>query len=221
MKDFDAVIFDMDGVIFDSERATMLCWLELADKYGIKDMEKPYLACTGTNATMTRQIMLDAYGEDFPYDEYDHEASRMYHERYDGGRLPMKSGVVEILEYLKNSGKKIALASSTKKQKVISQLQDAGILNYFDEIVTGDMVEKSKPEPDIFLLACEKIGVSPERAYAIEDSYNGIRSAYRGGLRPIMVPDLLPADQEMNELAEAIIDNLENVVLYLKGNEHT
>ena len=221
MKDFDAVIFDMDGVIFDSERATMLCWLELADKYGIKDMEKPYLACTGTNATMTRQIMLDAYGEDFQYDEYAHEASRMYHERYDGGRLPMKSGVVEILEYLKNSSKKIALASSTKKQKVISQLQDAGILNYFDEIVTGDMVEKSKPEPDIFLLACKKIGVSPERAYAIEDSYNGIRSAYRGGLRPIMVPDLLPADQEMNELAEAVIDNLENVVLYLKGNEHT
>ena len=221
MKDFDAVVFDMDGVIFDSERATMLCWLELADKYGIKDMEKPYLACTGTNAAMTRQIMLDAYGEDFPYDEYAHEASRMYHERYDGGRLPMKSGVVEILDYLKNSGKKIALASSTKKQKVISQLQDAGILNYFDEIVTGDMVEKSKPEPDIFLLACEKIGVSPERAYAIEDSYNGIRSAYRGGLRPIMVPDLLPADQEMNELAEAVIDNLENVVLYLKGNEHT
>ena len=221
MKDFDAVVFDMDGVIFDSERATMLCWLELADKYGIKDMEKPYLACTGTNAAMTRQIMLDAYGEDFPYDEYAHEASRMYHERYDGGRLPMKSGVVEILEYLKNSGKKIALASSTKKQKVISQLQDAGILNYFDEIVTGDMVEKSKPEPDIFLLACEKIGVSPERAYAIEDSYNGIRSAYRGGLRPIMVPDLLPADQEMNKLAEVVIDNLENVVLYLKGNEHT
>ena len=221
MKDFDAVIFDMDGVIFDSERATMLCWLELADKYGIKDMEKPYLACTGTNAAMTRQIMLDAYGEDFPYDEYAHEASRMYHERYDGGRLPMKSGVVEILDYLKNSGKKIALASSTKKQKVISQLQDAGILNYFDEIVTGDMVEKSKPEPDIFLLACEKIGVSPDRAYAIEDSYNGVRSAYRGGLRPIMVPDLLPADQEMKNMAEAVIDNLENVVMYLKGYEHT
>ncbi len=221
MKDFDAVVFDMDGVIFDSERATMLCWLELADKYGIKDMEKPYLACTGTNAAMTRQIMLDAYGEDFPYDEYAHEASRMYHERYDGGRLPMKSGVVEILEYLKNSGKKIALASSTKKQKVISQLQDAGILNYFDEIVTGDMVEKSKPEPEIFLLACEKIGVSPDRAYAIEDSYNGVRSAYRGGLRPIMVPDLLPADQEMKNMAEAVIDNLENVVMYLKGYEHT
>jgi HAD superfamily hydrolase (TIGR01509 family) len=221
MKKFEAVVFDMDGVIFDSERATMLCWLELADKYGIKDMEKPYLACTGTNAAMTRQIMLDAYGEDFPYDEYAHEASRMYHERYDGGRLPMKSGVREILDFLKGSGKKIALASSTKKQKVITQLEDAGILNYFDEIITGDMVEKSKPEPDIFLLACEKIGVIPEHAYAIEDSYNGIRSAYRGGLRPIMVPDLLPADQEMNNLAEAVIDNLENVVLYLKGYEHT
>lgn len=74
-----------------------------------------------------------------------------------------------------------------------------------------------KPEPDIFLPACERIGVVPDRAYAIEDSYNGVRAASRGNLRPIMVPDLLPADGEMRELAEAVIDTLENVVAYLKG----
>lgn len=217
MKDFDAVIFDMDGVIFDSERATMLCWLELAEKYGIKDIEKPYLACTGTNAAKTRQIMLDAYGDDFPYDDYAKEASHMYHEKYDGGRLPMKSGVFEILDFLKDNGKKIALASSTRKQTVLNQLRDANILQYFDEVITGDMVTKSKPEPDIFLLACERTGVDPERSYAIEDSFNGIRAAYRGKLRPIMVPDLLPADDEMRELSEAVIDSLERVVEYLKG----
>lgn len=214
-KDFDAVVFDMDGVIFDSERATMQCWLSLADKYGIKNIEKPYLACTGTTIAKTKQIMLEAYGEDFPYDEYAKEASRMYHEKYDGGRLPMKSGVVEILDFLKSNGKKIALASSTRKQTVINQLRDAKILDYFDEVITGDMVTRSKPEPDIFLLACEKIGVEPNRAYAIEDSYNGIRAAYRGGLKPIMVPDLLPADQEMREKAEAVIDSLDDVVIYL------
>lgn len=215
MKDFDAVVFDMDGVIFDSERAMMLCWLELADKYGIKDFEKTYLACIGTNDARTRRIMLDTYGEDFPYDEYAGEESRMYHERYDGGRLPVKSGVVEILEFLKRSGKKIALASSTEKQTVINQLRDARILDYFDEVVTGDMVAKSKPEPDIFLLACEKAGVRPDRAYAIEDSHNGVRAARKGSLRPIMVPDLLPADQEMRELSEAVIDSLDHVILYL------
>ncbi len=214
-KDFDAVVFDMDGVIFDSERATMQCWLSLADKYGIKNIEKPYLACTGTTIAKTKQIMLEAYGEDFPYDEYAKEASRMYHEKYDGGRLPMKSGVVEILDFLKSNGKKIALASSTRRQTVINQLRDAKILDYFDEVITGDMVTKSKPEPDIFLLACEKIGVEPNRAYAIEDSYNGIRAAYRGGLKPIMVPDLLPANREMREMAEAVIDSLDDVVIYL------
>lgn len=217
MKDFDAVVFDMDGVIFDSERAVMNCWLKLADKYGIKNIEKPYLACTGTTVQKTKQIMLEAYGDDFPYDEYAKEASRMYHEKYDGGRLPMKSGVIEILDFLKSNGKRIALASSTRKETVINQLRDAKILDYFDEVITGDMVTRSKPEPDIFLLACEKIGVEPNRAYAIEDSYNGIRAAYRGGLKPIMVPDLLPADQEMREKAEEVIDNLDNVVLYLRN----
>ena len=215
MRDFDAVVFDMDGVIFDSERAVMNCWIELAKKYNIKDIEEPYLACTGTTDAKTREIMLNAYGEDFPYDEYAKEASVMYHERYDGGRLPMKPGVKEILMFLKDNGKKIALASSTRRQTVINQLRDAGILDYFDEIVTGDMVSRSKPEPDIFLLACEKIEVEPERAYAIEDSYNGIRAAHAGNLRPIMVPDLLPSNEEMEGLAETVLSNLIDAAEYL------
>ncbi len=217
MKKFDAVVFDMDGVIFDSERATMKCWLELAEKYDIKNIEEPYLACTGTTAQRTKEIMLEAYGDDFPYDVYAKEASTMYHEKYDGGRLPMKSGVHVILDFLKYENKKIALASSTRRQTVVNQLRDAGILEYFDEIVTGDMVTKSKPDPEIFLLACEKIGVKPENAYAIEDSYNGIRSASRGGLKPVMVPDLLPATDEMKELSETVQDTLDKVVEYLNS----
>ena len=216
MKDFEAVVFDMDGVLFDSERALMLCWLEVAEKYGIEDIEKPYFASVGTNAAKTRQIMLETYGEDFPYDRYAEEAFRMYLEKYGSGKLPVKSGVCEILEFLRSKGKKIALASSTRKQAVIARLKDAGILDYFDEVITGDMVTKSKPEPEIFVLACEKLGVSPSRAYAIEDSYNGIRAAYRGELKPIMVPDLLPADEEMKELSEAVIDSLNSVIAYLK-----
>ena len=216
MKDFDAVVFDMDGVIFDSERAVMNCWLELAKEYGIKDIEGPYLACTGTTLAKTREIMLEAYGPDFPYDTYAKEASQMYHERYDGGRLPMKPGVFEILDYLKNSGKKIALASSTRRQTVVNQLRDAHILEYFDEIITGDMVSQSKPDPEIFLLACERIGISPQRAYGVEDSYNGIRAAHAGKLRPIMVPDLIPADDEMEEITEAVLTDLLEVMQYLK-----
>ena len=127
----------------------------------------------------------------------------------------MKAGVFELLDYLKEQGKNIALATSTRRQTVLYQLEQAGILNYFDEIITGDMVTKSKPDPEIYLMACEKIGVDPQNAFAIEDSYNGIRSAQAGGLRAIMVPDLLPADDEMKELAEVILPNLNDVIRYI------
>ena len=216
-KEYDAVVFDMDGVIFDSERATMVCWLELADKYVIPNIEEAFLACTGTTMVRTREIMLERYGEEFPYDEYAKEASLMYHSKYDGGRLPMKKGVIELLTFLKDEGKKIALASSTRKQTVISQLKDAGILDFFDEVICGDMVERSKPAPDIFLKACEAINVSPERTYGIEDSYNGIRAAHAGKLRPIMVPDLLPENEEMRKLAEVVLADLLEVKEYLRG----
>lgn len=212
---YEAVVFDMDGVIFDSERAVMNCWLELAQKYDIKDIEKPYFACVGTTMTRTREIMLETYGEDFPYDEYARESSLMYHEKYDGGKLPMKPGVMELLSYLKGKGKKIALASSTRRETVTNQLRWAGIIDCFDVIICGDMVAKSKPAPDIFLKACQELGVSPEKTYAIEDSYNGIRAAHAGQLRPIMVPDLLEADDEMRGMAECVCDNLNEVIDYL------
>ncbi|MBR5944135.1 MAG: HAD family phosphatase [Lachnospiraceae bacterium] len=217
MKDYKAVVFDMDGVIFDSERAIMGCWIELADKYKLKDIEKAFLSCTGTTASRTREIMLETYGDDFPYDEYAKESSRMFHERYDNGKLPIKSGVFEILEFLKNSGKKIALASSTRKESVINELRDAGLIDYFDEIVTGDMVSNSKPAPDIFLKAVETLGIKAEDAYAIEDSYNGIKSAFRGNLRPIMVPDLLPPNDEMTQMSEIILLSLNDVITYLNS----
>lgn len=214
---YDAVVFDMDGVIFDSERATIDCWLELAEKYHIENIEEALLGCTGTTKVRTKEIMQETYGKEFPYDTYAKEASAMYHEKYDGGRLPMKPGVVEFLTYLKDSGKKIALASSTRQETVMSQLRDAKILPFFDVVICGDMVKKSKPAPDIFLKACEKLGVSPQRAFGIEDSYNGIRASQAAGLRTIMVPDLLPANEEMKERSEVIVTTLLDIIDYLEG----
>lgn len=212
---YKAVVFDMDGVIFDSERAVMQCWKEVASRHNIPDIEKAILACTGTTMVRTREIMLNLYGADFPYDEYAMESSAIFHSRYDGGRLPMKPGVKELLTFLKEHNKKIALASSTRQQVVTDELRDAGIIEYFDRIICGDMVSRSKPAPDIFLKACEALNISPSDSYAIEDSYNGIRAAHAGGLHPIMVPDLLPADEEMQSLAEIVLPSLTSVMEYL------
>ncbi|WP_024865294.1 HAD family hydrolase [Butyrivibrio sp. FCS014] len=216
MKDFDAVVFDMDGVIFDSEKCVLECWEVVAQRHSFSDIEEVFLACTGTNDKKTKEIVLEAFGQDFPYDEYAKESSVLFHEKYDNGNLPLKPGIFHILDFLKAENKKIALASSTRKEIVTQELRDAGLLHYFDKLVCGDMISKSKPDPEIYLKACKEIGVSPERAYAIEDSYNGIRAAHAGKLKPIMVPDLLPADDEMKSLAEAVIDNLDLVIDYLK-----
>ena len=216
MKNFEAVVFDMDGVIFDSEAKVVECWIETAEKHNIKDIETLCRMCLGTNSAETRRIALEFYGEDFPYDEYKKEMSDLYHSRYDGGRLPMKPYIRELLTFLKENGVKIALASSTRSIVVNNQLRDAGILPYFDKVVCGDMVSRSKPAPDIFLKACEELGVAPESAYAIEDSYNGIRSAHSAGMRPIMVPDMAPPTEEMEKLAEVILPSLNEVIDYLR-----
>lgn len=215
MKEFDAVVFDMDGVIFDSEKLVIDCWQVVADKYGIEDIETACRKCLGLNQDATKAVMLGVYGTDFPYDAYKREASELFHKQASDGRLPVKQGVFEILKALKDNGKKIALASSTRKAVVERELSDAGILQYFDKIIAGDMVKQSKPEPDIYLEACKQIDVSPDRAYAIEDSYNGIRSANAAGLRPIMVPDLAPVTDEMKELSEVVLKSLMEVKMYI------
>lgn len=213
-----AVIFDMDGVIFDSERAVYNGWLELAAKYNLADIEKIYMRCVGVNSERTRQIFIDYYGEDFPYDEYKAELSKDYHTKYDNGRLPMKPGIKELLISLKENQYKIAIASSTRTWLVEKQIEDAGLRQYFDVIVGGDMVERSKPEPDIFLKAAELLGVLPQKAYVIEDSYNGIRAAFAGAMIPIMVPDLMEPDDEMKEKARYIFKDLYEVKELLAGS---
>ena len=211
---FQAVVFDMDGVIFDSEAKVVECWQVVADKYGIPDIEDACRHCLGINRDATRAYMLEAYGQDFPYDAYKREMSDLFHKRYGDGRLPVKAGVREILSWIKEHGIKIALASSTRRAIVEAELKAAGLYDYFDKVICGDMVEKSKPAPDIFLKACNELGVRPCDAYAIENSYNGVRSAQSAGLKCIMVPDLVPATDEMRELAERVLPDLMAVVEY-------
>ncbi len=211
-----AVIFDMDGVIFDSERAVYALWREMSEKYGFKNVDTPYFKSIGTNKDATRKIFLDFYGEDFPYDEYKKEQSAAYHKKYDGGKLPLKAGVFELLEYLKKEGYFTAVASSTRSEVVRNQIEDAHLAKYFDCIIGGDMVSKSKPEPDIFLKAAE--GFEFEEIFVIEDSFNGIRAAHNAGMKPIMVPDMIPPNDEMREKAATILPDLTAVLHFFRGD---
>lgn len=216
---YKAIVFDMDGVIFDSERLVLECWKEIAQIKGMKDMDEVFRKCIGTNSLKTKEILLEHYGVDFPFEAFRKEASILFHSRYNNGRLPMKIGIKELLIYLKEQGIQIGLASSTRYEVVRQELQDAGILSYFQSLTCGDMVKQSKPEPEIFLKACESLLVKPEEAIAIEDSFNGIRSAYRAGMFPIMVPDMIVPNEEMKQLAGEIFLSLVEVKEWLQKEE--
>ncbi len=216
-----AVVFDMDGVIFDSERLVLEGWLLIARRNGITDLEEVFYRCIGTNATATKEIFLKHYGEDFPYDEYKQENSRWFHENFDHGRLPMKPGIVELLQYLKTEGYRIGLASSTRIAVVTQEIKDAGLLPYFDNLTGGDMLKRSKPEPDIYLMACERLNVRPSEAIAIEDSFNGIRAASRAGMLPVMVPDMIAPDDEMRRTAALICPDLFAVRDWLRNQNNS
>jgi len=210
-ENITAFIFDLDGVIFDSERAVFNEWKLIAEKYGFQNLEEPYAKCIGVNAVTCRQIFLDYYGADFPYDAYCEERRRNFREKYSYGRLPLKPGVIELLESLKQKEFLTAIASSTRTETVWEEIRDAGLLKYFDVIIGGDQVERSKPAPDIFLKAAEKLDVLPGDCGVIEDSYNGILAASAAGMFPVMVPDMLPPNDEMSEKAGMIVDSLNEV----------
>lgn len=209
-----AVVFDMDGVLFDTERLCMDGWNQVAGKRGIQGMEEVARQCIGLNANDTKRYVLDHFGEDFPYDEFRSQVSKWVWDRIKWNGLPVKTGVNKILPYLQQAGTAIGLASSTRYASVLSHLKEAQILDYFQVIVSGDMIEHSKPQPDIYLLACRKLGVEPADAYAVEDSPNGIRAAQAAGMKPIMVPDLIEPDEEMKDLSFLICRDLLEVMRF-------
>ena len=211
-----AVLFDMDGVIFDSERAVLAVWRELAAELDLPGIGEVFLRCVGTNKRRTEEILLAAYpGLDFP--AFDGEVRRRFRARYDGGRLPVKPGTEQILRALRERSVPLALASSTDSAVVRRELEEAGLLGYFDAVIGGDQVHVSKPNPEIFLLAAQALDAAPEDCFVIEDSFNGIRAARAAGMHGVMVPDLLPPDGEMERLAEVILPDLAAAEEYIIG----
>lgn len=212
------VIFDMDGVLFDTERLYAEMYEEVAADWGLGDVREAVLGCIGRNANDSRAFFTSHVAKDFPYDDYVKETIKRYKEKEEREGLPMKKGVVELLSYLKEQGYRIGLASSTRRQKVLECIEKAKIRDYFQVVVGGDMVEHSKPNPEIYLIACKELGVNPEETYAIEDSPNGIRAAHSAGMKAIMVPDMIAPDEEMKSLAQVICEDLLAVKDYLAGN---
>lgn len=202
------VVFDMDGVIFDTEALILSCWMHVGERYGIAGLEQVFRQCIGVNQTETRNIVRRHLGADFDYERLRRETSLLFHKKTEERGIPVKPGVRELLEYLEGNGYRIGLASSTRREVVGQQLGQAGLLPFFQVIVGGDMVRHSKPHPEIYERACRELGVDPAETYAIEDSLHGVHAACAAGMKALMVPDLLEPDEETRRLAFAVYPSL-------------
>lgn len=189
-----AVIFDMDGILFDTERIAMQSWEKAGKDLGVTGMGEIVPSVLGLNSMASWEIISQRVGEDFPYDEFRkiaREYSFAYFEKYG---VPVKDGVRIALSYLKKKGYLTAVGTSTSRNSAMHHFEQTGLTEYFDAFACGDEIEHSKPEPDVFLLAAKRLGVSPECCMVMEDSPNGLKAASAAGMIPVMVPDLVAAE---------------------------
>lgn len=215
----DAVVFDMDGVLFDTERLYMDAWKAAADARGIGDVTQAALGCVGLDERDSRKLFLEHFGQDFPFEAFKKDAADFFQRQLEQYGPPVKPGVRDLLEYLAGRHFRIGLASSTRRERVLEEIARAGIAEYFEVVVGGDMVPRGKPQPDIYLAACRELGAEPRETYAVEDSANGIRAAHAAGMRPILVPDLIQPDRQLRALACRVCQDLYEVKYYLAGRE--
>ena len=205
------VIFDMDGLMFDTEKIGVKAWDYAGERLGIGKVGYMVFKTLGMNQAATSAVWVKEFGDRVNQEERRKYTTEFFDNYYAENGVPVKKGLYVLLEFLKQSGYKAAVASSSRREVVEHHIKDAGVADYFEGIVCGDMVQKSKPEPDIYLRACELLGAKPEECYALEDSRSGLHSAYRAGCKVIMVPDLWEPDEETEKILFAKVKDLEQV----------
>lgn len=214
-----AVAFDMDGLLFDTERLALDAWAWAGEQIGLPIQRGIVMLTLGLDRYDTRRVFEEHYG---PRDDYDHirdlrvQYTKMVIER-DG--MPIRPGLMPLLDVLDARGIRYALATSTDRERAYYYLDRAGLSERFRYRVCGDMVRAGKPEPDIYSMAAQIMEVEPQRCIALEDAPLGILAAHRAGCLPVMVPDLVQPDAETAAMLYAKVDRLDQVIPLLDGSK--
>lgn len=204
-QDKKAFLFDMDGLLFDTEQLFMEQLAIVMKERGYTLTKEIYCRSLGMTGQALQDLMYGIYGDDYPFFETGAESRRRVTMVAETVGLRVKPQIRKLLAWLQEQGKPCAVVSSTESAHVGNYLRITGLSDYFSQIIGGEMVEKSKPEPDIFLLGCKRIGVMPAEAVVLEDSENGIRGAYRAGIATICIPDLKEPDESIYPQIDALV----------------
>lgn len=206
----EAVVFDMDGLLFDTEAIYREAMIATALRLGFEMPEHVFLALIGLPAEASRARLLDHYGHAFDVDTFWVESANDFH-RLIAGRTFIKAGVVELLELLDRSGLHCAIATSSRHQDVQRNLAAHDLERRFHAVVAHGDYTLGKPNPDPYLKAAERLGKRPEDCLALEDSFNGVRSAAAAGMMTIMVPDLIQPTDDIRKLCLSVARDLHEV----------
>lgn len=209
------VIFDMDGLMTDTERLFLRLWCEIMTERGYPEYRDVVVHCIGQNHAATRAYVREKLGAEFDYMSILREVGRRSEIFCKANGVPVKPGLYELLDALDCWKIPYAVATSTLQDNARRRLENIGVLDRLHGLVTGDMVTVGKPEPEIFLRAAEILGLPPEQCLVLEDSPHGILAAHRAGCLPVMIPDLKEPDAETEKLLYARCNCLAEVAALL------
>ena len=212
-----AIIFDMDGLMIDSERVTFECYQEILKGMNLTMDEEFYKTLLGKPLKGIYQRFYDVYGNDFPIEDVIKDVHALMAKRFETEGVPIKTGLKSLLEYLKDNNYKTIVATSSNRDRVDKILAQAKITEFFDDSICGDEVTKGKPNPEVFLKSCQKLGVNVDEAIVLEDSEAGIQASYDAGIKVICIPDMKYPEKQYEEKTFKILKDLTEVTAYLKS----
>ena len=212
-----AIIFDMDGLMIDSERVTFECYQEILKGMNLTMDEEFYKTLLGKPLKGIYQRFYDVYGNDFPIEDVIKDVHALMAKRFETEGVPIKTGLKSLLEYLKENNYKTIVATSSNRDRVDTILSQAQITDYFDDSICGDEVTKGKPNPEVFLKSCQKLGVNVDEAIVLEDSEAGIQASYDACIKVICIPDMKYPEKQYEEKTFKILKDLNDVTEYLKS----
>lgn len=208
MQNFKAVIFDMDGLLLDSEKLALDAFQATCLRFSLGDLTDVFKQCIGTNPELGSLILQQGLQGIMDYKEFGLEWDNTYARLTEEKPVPLKKGAQCLLEHIESINIPMAVATSTSTDRAKVKLSDSGILHYFDIVVGGDQVSKSKPDPEIYLKATFELSTKPSKCLAFEDSPNGVKSAVAAGLTVIQVPDLLEPDEDLLKMGHIVLSSL-------------
>ncbi|WP_194842442.1 HAD family phosphatase [Endozoicomonas sp. OPT23] len=209
LNDLQAIIFDMDGLIFDTEKYHRACWQEAGKSFGYGIDDTFLKQCASLTGQNTLRLLKDTFGEQCPAEALHLHKRKLFNQKIGLATIELKPGFAELFSWLRAQPVKLGLVTSSRQQTVHHNFVGMDALDAFNTIVTGEQVTNSKPDPEPYSRACRLLGVDPAKVMVFEDSNNGALSAIRAGCKAVMVPDFSSPVEEVAEKAHAIIDSLE------------